>query len=180
VPEPGCRAEDGFGSCSSIRSAEHGFGFLRRSAEHGFTLMELMVVIAIIAMTSAAVLLASSQSGSRLSDDAERFGLRVKALRDDAIISARPMAVWVSPGGYGFEERMDARWQPRAQRGFQFSPWKRGTTISGAGIPAESGRLTVNFDTSGLPDQPVRFALRNGDSSVSVEIDGTGDVRVER
>ena len=52
------RLGGGAGRCRSFikrRSAERGFGSLRRSAEHGFTLVELMVVIVIIGLLATVV-----------------------------------------------------------------------------------------------------------------------------
>src|SRR3546814_212063 len=73
--------------------------------QSGFTLVELMVVVAIIGFVSAAVVLAMPDPRGRVIDDADRFAARVAAARDEAVITARPMGVWVSPSGYGFLRR---------------------------------------------------------------------------
>src|SRR3546814_5608146 len=59
--------------------------------QSGFTLVELMVVVAIIGFVSAAVVLAMPDPRGRVIDDADRFAARVAAARDEAVITARPM-----------------------------------------------------------------------------------------
>ena len=65
-----------------------------RSAEHGFTLVELMVVIAIIGIASAAVVLMMPDPRGRLADEADQFAARVRVAHDAAILNARTTSVW--------------------------------------------------------------------------------------
>ena len=69
---------------SATGNNESGFTFLRRSAESGFTLIELMVVMTIIGLTSAVVIFAIPDPRGRVIDEAERFAARTLAARDDA------------------------------------------------------------------------------------------------
>src|SRR3546814_18930223 len=70
-----------------------------------FTLVELMVVVAIIGFVSAAVVLAMPDPRGRVIGDADRFAARVAAARDEAVITAPPMGEAGSPPGYGFIRR---------------------------------------------------------------------------
>ena len=108
------------------RSAEHGFTSLRRSAEHGFTLVELMVVIAIIGVASAAVVWALPDPRGRLLDEATTFAARARAAHDTAIVEARPVSLWVSPGGYGFDERSGGQWRAIGEKPLRVATWGRG------------------------------------------------------
>ncbi len=152
------------------RCAEHGFKPLRRSAEHGFTLVELMVVLVIIGLMSGAVLLTMRDPRGGLSDEADRFAGRVRGARDRAVVLARPVALWVSPTGYGFEERQAGRWVALDRKPFATTEW-RGGTRADAG---QQNRARLFFDTIGRADQPMAFTLRRDGRSlpVSVALDG--------
>ena len=143
---------------------------IRRSAEHGFTLVELMVVIVIIGLMSGAVLLTMSDPRGRLSDDADRFAGRVRAAHDRAVVLGRPVALWVSPTGYGFEERTGGRWQSLDQKPLGTTDW---SSRARAEAP-QQGRQRLYFDTIGRADQPMAFTLtRDGRSlPVTVGLDG--------
>ncbi len=172
--------EHGFAFLS--RSAEHGFTPVRRSAEHGFTLVELMVVIAIIGFASAAVVLSIPDPRGRLVDDADRFAARLVAMRDRAVIEARPAAVWVSPSAYGFERYENGQWVASDDKPFRTTGWSGGTRanvgVGGEGAGQEGGRLMLSFDTTGLPSQPARVALQRDDEQLVITLDGAGRVRV--
>jgi general secretion pathway protein H len=75
-------------------------------------LIELMVVLTIIGFISATVILAMPDPRGRVIEDADRFAARVAAARDEAVVTARPMGVWVSASGYGFQRREGAQWVP--------------------------------------------------------------------
>src|SRR5690606_30071026 len=78
----------------------------RRFGEAGFTLVELMLVLAIMGLAAATVMLTlpDSQRGAR--DEADRLAARLAAVRDLAVIEGRGTAAVISASGYGFERRM--------------------------------------------------------------------------
>lgn len=155
--------------------AEHGFGFGRRSAEHGFTLIELMIVITIIGLASAAVVLAMPDPRGRLIDEAERFAARTRAAQDAAIIDARPMSMWVSDGGYGFDTHLRGAWRPIGEKPFQVARWSKGTR---AVIADAQGRDRVMFDSTGLADRAIDVRLTRDSETTLVRIAADGTVRV--
>ena len=157
------------------RSAEHGFTPVRRSAEHGFTLVELMVVVTIIGLASAIAVLAMPDPRGRVADEAARFALRVRGAHDSAIVEAKPVSVWVTPGGYGFDRRLAGRWVPIAEKPLRVERWADGTR---AAIGDAGGRVRVTFDETGMADRPALVTLSRDGVRANVQIDADGTVRV--
>jgi len=143
--------------------------------EGGFTLVELMVVIAIIGFASAAVMLSMADPRGRLVDDADRFAARLAAMRDNAVIEARPMAVWVSPSAYGFEYYDNGAWVSGETKPFRTTNWRNGTR---ALVGNDGARLMLSFDSTGIPSEAAHVILARDDERLAVSLDGAGKVRV--
>ena len=140
--------------------------------QRGFTLIELMVVLTVIGLASAAAVLAMPDSRGRLMDEATRFAARTRAAHDAAIIAARPVSLWVTPTGYGFDEWREGRWTPLADGALKVERWSPGTGASGL------TRERVLFDTTGLADRPLTLTLLREGSRAEVSITADGSVRV--
>jgi general secretion pathway protein H len=156
------------------RSAEHGFTPVRRFAEHGFTLVELMIVITIIGLASAVVVLAIPDPRGRLIDDAARFAARARAAHDSAIVDARPVSIWVSGGGYGFDTRSRGTWQPISEKPFRVARWAEGVTPV---LTADRDRVV--FDSTGMADRSFDVRLTRDGESTIVRIGANGSVKVD-
>ncbi|WP_110297046.1 type II secretion system minor pseudopilin GspH [Blastomonas natatoria] len=151
--------------------------------DQGFTLIELMVVLFIIGLVAGAVVLALPGDSAALSEDADRFAARVAAARDEAVVSARPIAVWIAPSGYGFDARQDRKWVPLNARTLANRDWNPGTiariegaTGEGERTPEDQGRARFWFDATGLPNMPVTVVLARGTNSDRIVISATGEV----
>lgn len=141
-----------------------------RRAQEGFTFVELMVLIFIIGLASAAVVLAIPDEGGSVYNEAERFAARAKTLRDKAIIEARPAAVRIGPGGYSLSIREAGEW-----KAFGRFEWAPGTRAQFDGGEARETR----FDTTGMAS-PMRISLERGEREVVVDIGHDGSILVRR
>ncbi|MBX9813068.1 MAG: type II secretion system protein GspH [Proteobacteria bacterium SG_bin5] len=147
----------------------------RPRAEAGFTLIELMIVIAVIALMSALVVLALPDPRGRVIDAAERFAARARTAHDLAIVEGRSMSIWVSPGGYGFDKRDAGRWVPMSDKPMTVSSW-------GADIRPvlDEARSRIIFDSTGLASAPMRVQLRRGSEAAAVvTIGADGKVSID-
>jgi general secretion pathway protein H len=147
----------------------------RTRAEQGFTLVELLIVLTIIGLMSAAVVLAIPDPRGSLVSEAERFAARAHAAQERAITDARPVAIRVTAAGYGFDRRENGEWKPLNEEPLTDRAWGEGTS---AGVPAESAQRVI-FDTTGTAE-PVKLLLLRDEDQVLVEIGADGKARVTR
>jgi general secretion pathway protein H len=138
---------------------------IERDEASGFTLIELMVVLVIIGLASAAVILTLPERGGSLFAEAERFAARTKAARDNAILDARAASVAIGPAGYDVSRRSEAA----------HYDWVAGTQPALTG--GREGR--IRFGATGLAD-PAHVVLQRGGRLVAIDIGGDGNVRIAR
>lgn len=145
-----------------------------RARERGFSLVELLVVIVIIGLLSSVVVVTMADPRGRIAGDADRFAGRVRAARDSAIVSGRPMALWVSQTGYGFERRQDGDWQAMSEGPLAATDWSRETQARFDGM----SQLRMVFDSVGRADRPLDFTLARDAQHIRVRIDLDGRVKI--
>lgn len=94
----------------------------RFPARDGFTLMEILVVIAIIAVIGGMVVLSAGSDRARAVDaEAERLQQALELAADEAIYQRAEMGLLLTAGGYRFA-RFDVaagRWKALAEKPFQ-------------------------------------------------------------
>ena len=135
-----------------------------------------MVTITVIALMASVTLWAMPSPGGRLADEALRFAARTRAARDQAVIEARPVSLWVTPGGYGFDRRVGGRWSPVADKPLRVERWADGTRAD----PGDAtGRTRVTFDPTGLPDRAADVRLNRGGAKMLVRLGADGSVRAD-
>jgi general secretion pathway protein H len=139
---------------------------------NGFTLVELLVVLAIIGLMSAAVVLAVPDPRGGLTAEAERFAARTRAARELAVMDNRPIAVRVDAAGYGFDWRVEGEWRPLEQRPFTAQAWSEGTV---AAVEGDAARIV--FDSTGFAE-PLLVTLARDAERVAVEVADGGEVHV--
>lgn len=142
-------------------------------ARNGFTLVELMVAIAVLALLTSAAVLTASLGDRQPREAANRLASRLAAARDEAVLTGRPMGVWVSASGYGFEQRRDGRWQAIDEKPFDGGDWGDGISLSG------QNQQRLRFDALGLPDRPARLTLLNDGRSATIAVAAGGEVSVQ-
>jgi general secretion pathway protein H len=140
----------------------------------GFTLVELMVVLVIVGLVSAAVVIAMPDPRGALRGEALRLAARAEAARERAMMDNRPVAVVLKEGGYGFEWRTGGEWRPVAERPFIDQRWSEGTRAA-----MEGGESRIVFDSTGFAE-PARLNLMRGKETAQVEVTDGGRVHVVR
>jgi len=150
----------------------------------GFTLVEMLIVMLGMALLATTVVLTAGGGGRGARADASRLASRIAAARETAITSARPVGVWVSRSGYGFDVRAGGTWRPADQKPLETVDWPAGTAVVAANMPGRQaslsrGRARLVFDNLGLPDRPMRLAVSRGGSSAQIAVLPNGDVKVQ-
>ncbi|GAB5484332.1 MAG: hypothetical protein Pars93KO_07660 [Parasphingorhabdus sp.] len=147
---------------------------LRNAHETGFTLVELMIVLVILGLMASIVVLSFPDSSNDLEQDAQIFAARTAALRDNAILQSRPMAVQVTPSGYSFLERRKGAWSVMEDKPFRSTDWSSGVTA----YVSETGPLLISFESTGLPSDRAEVRLNYEDFARNIIIAPMGDVQL--
>lgn len=143
----------------------------------GFSLIEILVVIVILAVTAAAVTLAVADVGERrLARDAERLHALIGYACEQAELSGRQVGLSLDHAGYRFSRSNHADWL--LERDGELRPRKWSTNADalltrdgqrvdvGDEFPEKpqlvcfsSGELTAFRLELALPDSPIRYRL---------------------
>jgi len=142
--------------------------------ETGFSLVELMIVLVIMGLMASIVVLSFPDGSNDLEQDAQKFAARTAALRDNAILQSRPMAVQVTPSGYSFLERRKGAWSVMEDKPFRSTSWSNGVTAE----VGETGPLLISFESTGLPSDRAAVRLGYKDFARNIVIAPMGDVQL--
>ncbi|VAV99396.1 hypothetical protein MNBD_ALPHA04-2336 [hydrothermal vent metagenome] len=148
--------------------------FLLSKKETGFTLVELMVVLVIIGIMASVVILSFPDGNRELDQDAYRFAARTAALRDNAILQSRPMAVQVTASGYSFMQRSKGSWNILEDKPFQSTNWSEGVAVK----LDDGAAARISFESTGLPSDQVEITLKHKKLSRRIGVDPMGEIKV--
>jgi general secretion pathway protein H len=84
-----------------------------RPSEMGMTLIEMLIVLAIIAVAAGAVTLAigAATRAPSAESEARRLATRLQSAADDAMLGDSMVAFTAQPSGYGFARHANGAWQ---------------------------------------------------------------------
>ena len=151
-------------------------------AMRGFTLVELMVVLAIIGITLGMVSLNAMPSARQnLQGEASRIALLLQLARDEAIVRNRLVAFEADGETYRFLVRNEGTWDPVTkddllrERAFKGGPVRLliDPASAGSGNP-----MRITFGREPV-DKPFVLTMAIGDDSVAIRADGIGHFVVE-
>lgn len=146
----------------------------RAEPRAGFTLVELLVVVAIIGLMSGLVVLSLPDRRPSLSAEAERFGARLLRAREEAVLTGRAVEVVITPEGYAFATRRGLDRRPLTDGPFGSERWEPETRVAVQGAEAP---FPVLFDSTGGAD-PIEVLLQRDAERTRVTVDGAGEVQV--
>ena len=148
-----------------------------RARANGFTLVELMVVLAIMALAATAVVLTIPGEDRTVRSEADRLAARLAAARDIAVIEGRTVSVNIAPSGYTFDRRVSGEWQPLPGRSFEQRNWPSDVRFAaGDG----QGAARILFDRVGTSPSPQAIVLTGGDAREIVRVSATGEISREQ
>ena len=136
--------------------------------EAGFSLIEMMVVLAIVSLAAGLVVVNAPGPSGQLANETDRLIRSLVAARDLALIENRTVMVEVTETGYA--TRVASRLG--SAREVEMTPWNERTTVA-----AGDGRLPaiIVFDPVGLAE-PASFTLFNEDAKDGVVIAPSGRI----
>lgn len=143
---------------------------VRAVSRVGFTLVELLMVVAIIGLAAGAVVLSVPDPRPSVAEDAERFAARLSRAREEAVLSNRPVAVDATAAGYDFMVFDGAAWSALEEGPFGPETWTAGTTVEPSAAP-----VRIVFDPTGVAD-PAAMTLTRERHSRTIAVDGAGEV----
>ncbi|GAB4531368.1 MAG: hypothetical protein Kow00133_19990 [Amphiplicatus sp.] len=165
---------------------------MRRKTQNGLTLLELLVVLAILALATSVVVLNAAPAAGGARAEAERFAARLDAAMDASLATGAPLRLAATSAGYRFERYAEGGWTaqegegptgPRAlPREIALAIETQDAAFANA-APDEAGETEtpryLTLDPAGVGDA-FAVVFSDGEQSWRVEIDHAGAIKVMR
>lgn len=147
----------------------------RLKYESGFSLVEILVVLFIIGLMSAAVVLAFPKPKSALEQQAATLASQLNALAQDGLITGSVNAAGFSNDGYALYTFENSEWTERASGEWQDSYRLTFTRASAKlDMPKEKEPI-IMFQPTGL-STPFELTLADRDLKFSLKTEGDGRI----
>lgn len=140
-----------------------------RQRRAGLTLVEVLVVLAIIGLVGSVVALNAGIARPSLDAEAERFARAARRAQELAVIHQRQIALRVDAQGYSFQQWRDGAW--RALGGRDWAPIAWSSPL----IVETGGEDVIFFDAAGL-SAPKEVRLFRDGRGRAIAFDGVGGV----
>ena len=144
-------------------------------SEAGFTLIEMLVVVAILGLAAGAILLTAPDSRRGLIQEAERFAAGLVRAKEEAVLTNRTIDVRITPEGYAFGATSRGLRRPLEDRPFGPVTWDEDTT---AILSEADERSRIAFDSTGIAT-PAAVDLFRSDGHVRVLVDVAGSIKID-
>lgn len=139
-----------------------------RAGEAGMTLIEMLIVLAIIAVAAGAVTLGigAASRTPNVETEARRLAGRIQAASDDAMLGDRIIALTIRDDGYAFSMmEADGSWRERTDDALAFHQVPGGMAIELDTAPP------IVLNGSGM-GKPVTATVESGDQRWRIVYDG--------
>lgn len=147
----------------------------RPKYESGFSLVEILVVLFIIGLMSAAVVLTFDKPKSALEKQAETLASQLNALAQDGLITGSVNAAGFSKDGYALYTFENSEWTERVSDDWQDSYRLTFTRASAKlDMPKEKEPI-IMFQPTGL-STPFELTLADRDLKFSLKTEGDGRI----
>lgn len=130
----------------------------------GVTLIETLVVLALIALLASVAVLSAPALRSNARDEAERFAVKAGAAQTLALVSGAPVQIDFAPTGYGFRAFRDGAWTDIADQ----RPLRRRVVRGGVAV------TLVSFEAALADGNDARDEKQKGEGLILIDPLGGG------
>jgi len=140
---------------------------MQTSAQRGFSLLEVLVVLAIVGVLLSGVTLAFNQTDARrLEQSIHRLEVSLQYAAEQAAVTGQTHRLVIQPHGFEFERLRAGTWQPILEPPLSAFQWP-----SGVSVKADTDAIEIHAD--GL-SQPFQMQASLGQQRREVNFDALG------